>query len=213
MLTKYKHVIWDWNGTLLDDVTLCVNIINNILSKRELKALSHNEYREIFTFPVLDYYMKAGLDLDKYPFEALGTEWMGEYEKEKSNVCLFEGAEEILSYVKQTGREQSILSAYPHITLVEIVSMLGLESYFTNISGLDHIYATSKIDIGKQLVKKIGLKGSEMVFVGDTVHDYEVACEMGADCILIANGHQSKERLITCRVPVFDSLTALRNEL
>lgn len=210
---KYKHIIWDWNGTLLNDIDLCVDIINGILKKRELTELSHDDYKRIFTFPIKQYYINAGIDFNKDSFEVLGIEWINEYERRRSEAWLFEGAKDILNYIRNSGMKQSVLSAYMHDTLTHILDIFELSSYFTHISGLDHIYADGKIDIGKELVKKIGLDKEEMVLIGDTLHDYEVAESIGTECILIANGHQGKDRLLSCNVPVLDSITDLKEYL
>jgi phosphoglycolate phosphatase len=206
MIHKYKHIIWDWNGTLLDDVELCLDIINGILSRRNIKTLSLDDYREIFTFPVKDYYAKAGLDFGVYPFEELGTEWIEEYEKRKGECRLFNGAEDVLKLLSRNGSDQSLLSAYSHDTLVEIVGGFKLDSYFKYLSGLDHIYATSKVDLGKELIKKLNPKKGKVLLIGDTIHDYEVSKEIGTDCLLIAAGHQNKKRLESCGVPVLGNI-------
>ncbi len=206
MFKNYKHIIWDWNGTLFDDVELCVDIINRILVKRNLNSLSLNEYRDIFTFPVKDYYAKAGFDFNKYSFEEVGAEWVEQYESRRLESSLHSGAEELLSQISNSGLEQSILSAYSHHTLEEFVEHFGLKKYFSHLSGLNHIYATSKVELGKNLISTIGLSGGEVLLIGDTVHDFEVSREIGADCLLVASGHQSKERLSECGVTVLDSL-------
>jgi phosphoglycolate phosphatase len=207
-LTKpIKHVIWDWNGTLFDDVELCLDIINSVLTKRNLKTLTLEKYREIFTFPVQDYYEKAGLDFSKYSFEILGREWMDEYEARKNTCGLHLGAEEALKQISQKGIGQSILSAYSQNTLEEIVKNFGIDNYFLHMVGLDHIYATSKIENGKELMKRLGNGKGETLFIGDTVHDFEVANEIGAECILISGGHQEKQKLEECGVMVYESLT------
>ena len=57
---KPRCVIWDWNGTLLDDLQLCLRLLNEMLeedgcpNRYDLAA-----YREIFGFPVVDYYRRA----------------------------------------------------------------------------------------------------------------------------------------------------------
>ena len=206
MINKYKHIIWDWNGTLLDDVELCLEIINGILARRNIKTLSLEDYREIFTFPVKDYYAKAGLDFNIYPFEELGAEWIEEYERRKAECRLFNGAEDVLKLLSRNGSDQSLLSAYSHDTLVEIVGGFNLDSYFKHLSGLDHIYATSKVELGKELIKKINPHNGEILLIGDTIHDFEVSKEIGADCVLIAAGHQNKKRLRTCGVPVVENI-------
>ena len=202
----YKHIIWDWNGTLLNDVGLCVDIINGVLSKKSLGTLTIDKYREIFTFPIKNYYANAGFDFTKYSFEEVGLEWMNEYEIRKTECLLHTGAEETLHLLKDKNIEQSILSAYPQNTLNEIVSHFKLHIFFSHIIGLDNIYATSKVHLGKDLMKKISNGNDNVLLIGDTEHDCEVASEIGADCVLISNGHQSKEKLLSCNVPVFDSL-------
>jgi phosphoglycolate phosphatase len=205
-MRRVKHIIWDWNGTLFNDVELCREIFNGILLRRNLKELSLPVYRNIFTFPVQDYYEKAGLNFAKYPFEILGREWMDEYESRKLECSLHKGAIDILDKVSERGIGQSILSAYSQHTLEEIVQRFGLGKYFTHMVGLDHIYATSKIENGKELIKKLGSDGGKTVFIGDTVHDFEVAREIGAECILVADGHQERIKLEECGVRVFNSL-------
>ena len=68
----YTHIIWDWNGTLLDDVDWCVRSVNKMLEKRKksrLKALC--DYHNVFCFPIIEYYKNVGFDLDYESFEEL----------------------------------------------------------------------------------------------------------------------------------------------
>ena len=212
-MKKYKHIIWDWNGTLFDDVELCHNIINGLLIRNEIEEISLQRYREIFDFPVKKYYANAGLDFSKTSFEVLGKEFMDEYEERKFESSVFIDVKDVLGTVHSLGLTQSVLSAYKHDSLLKITEYFGIKDYFIDLSGLDNIYAASKIDLGKKWIKKSGYKGSEIVLIGDTIHDFEVAREIGTDSILIASGHQSKERLLKCGVPVFDDLISLRPEL
>ena len=195
MIEKYKHIIWDWNGTLFNDTGLSLDLINGLLSKRNLPILTLEEYRNVFTFPVKDYYSKAGFDFTKESFEKVGREWMDEYERRKYEGTLHEGTIDVLGKISSLGIGQSILSAYSQKSLEDIVGYYGLTEYFEHIYGLDNIYASSKIQLGKELMKKLGNGKGETLLIGDTEHDYDVAVEIGADCVLIANGHQSFEKL------------------
>ena len=212
-MKKYKHIIWDWNGTLFDDVELCHNIINRLLIRNEIEKISLQRYREIFDFPVKKYYQSAGLDFNKTSFEILGKEFMDEYEERKFESTVFNEAKDVLESVLLLGITQSVLSAYHHDSLVKITEHFGIKDYFIDLNGLDNIYAASKIDIGKKWIKKSGYKKGEVVLIGDTIHDFEVAEAIGADSILIAGGHQTKERLSKCGVPVYDNLSSLKPEL
>ena len=213
MKKKYKHIIWDWNGTLLNDVDYCRRIINRILVENELPKLSLEKYREIFTFPVQDYYKEAGLDFSKTSFEILGKDFIDEYETKKLTCSLHDNAAEVLLSINKAGIGQSVLSAYLHENLVNILNHYNLTQYFENIIGLDNIYAGSKTHLGLTLVEQLNLPKDEILFIGDTLHDAEVAEAMGVNCILIANGHQVKEKLILNNNMVLENINQLQNYL
>ena len=213
MKKKYKHIIWDWNGTLLNDVDYCRRIINRILVENELPKLSLEKYREIFTFPVQDYYKEAGLDFSKTSFEILGKEFIDEYESKKLTCSLHDNATNVLLSIHKAGIGQSVLSAYLHENLVNILNHYNLTQYFENIIGLDNIYAGSKTHLGLSLIDKLKLPKHEILFIGDTLHDAEVAEAMGVNCILIANGHQVKEKLMLNNNMVLENINQLQNYL
>lgn len=213
MIKNYKHIIWDWNGTLLNDVNFCRKIINRILVENNLPELSLNRYREIFTFPVQDYYQAAGLDFTKTSFEVMGKDFIDEYEENKLTCSLHENAIEVLSAIHKNGIRQSVLSAYLHENLVSILNHYNLTQYFDNIIGLDNIYAGSKTHLGLMLLEQLNLPGDEILFVGDTLHDAEVAATMGVKLVLIANGHQVKEKLVINGNLVLENLDQLQNFL
>ena len=205
IITKYKHVIWDWNGTLLDDVQLCADIINHILEKRNLKPLTVEKYKDIFTFPVVDYYKAAGLDVSGTNFEVMSHEFINEYESKKLDCNLYEGGKEVLEFFRENNLSQSVLSAYSQHTLEEIINHFELTHYFVKLVGLNNIYAASKLENGKKWIKELNINPKEVLMFGDTLHDLEVAEEMGIDCILFAGGHQSKEKLIASGTKVIIS--------
>ena len=209
MIEKYKHIIWDWNGTIFNDVVLGVDIINQLLIERGLEKLSVERYKEVFTIPVKDYYAGLGFDFSKEPFEVVGKFWMDEYERRKFECGLFDGVILLMEKINSLGIGQSILSAYSQHTLEEMVDHFGLRKYFTHIVGLDNIYAASKLHLGIDLMKRLGNGKGETLVLGDTIHDYEVAAEIGADCILMASGHQSKTKLSTVTDNIVDSITDL----
>ena len=160
-----------------------------------MPLLTIKEYHNVFTFPIKDYYSKAGFDFKKESFEKVGREWMDEYERRKYECSLHDGIIEVLNKISSLGIGQSILSAYSQNLLKDMIKHYGLTKYFEHIYGLDNIYASSKIQLGKELMDKLGDGIGETLLIGDTEHDYDVAMEIGADCVLIANGHQSPEKL------------------
>lgn len=208
-----KHIIWDWNGTLLNDVILCRDSMNSILKRFDLPLLSTEKYREVFTFPVSDYYQNAGIDFTKESFEVLGKDFMDMYELHKYECDLYEGVKEGLDYFSKANITQSILSAYHYKTLNEIIRHFGIAKYFENVAGLDNIYAGGKFEIGKRLIEKLPYKKQEIVLIGDTIHDKEVADELGVKSIIIADGHQDEKRLKELNVPLYKNFKAFLSSI
>jgi phosphoglycolate phosphatase len=206
---KYKHIIWDWNGTLFDDAWLCREIMNGMLGRRGLLPLSAERYAHIFDFPVKDYYQRAGWDFEREPFLKLSDEFIEEYERRKLECPLREGAVEVLSRNTRGGTPQSIISAAKQSSVEEMVKWYRVEKLFVNVRGLDNHHAFGKVDIGLKWVTELNIPPGEILMIGDTTHDHEVAMAMGVDCVLIPSGHQDKERLESSGAPVVDSLDEL----
>ncbi len=206
---NYKHIIWDWNGTLLDDAWLCVDVMNQLLVKRGMTMLTIDRYREVFDFPVKEYYRELGFNFNEEPFESPGTEFIDGYNAKWREAHLQENAAEILLKINGTGITQSLLSAAKQQLLEEMTDYFGVTNRFVRILGLDNHYAYGKMEIGKVWMEKLGFKPHEVLFVGDTVHDHEVAVAIGVDCVLFASGHQTSEKLSRCGVPLFETLSEI----
>lgn len=194
-IKNIETIIWDWNGTLLNDTEACRNIINDLLHDRGIKPLSKKKYKKIFTFPVKEYYIKAGFDFDKENFKTPADAFIKEYKKHLRCISLHKNVESILNGFKQKGLKQIIISAMKQDLLMESVGNKGIQHFFDRISGLKTHYATNKLKNANQIIKEMKLIPSKCFLIGDTIHDHEVATALGSDCILIANGHQNIERL------------------
>ena len=203
---NYKHIIWDWNGTLINDVWLVVGIMNKMLKKRQLPRIDLKKYREIFDFPVTKYYLKLGFDFSAESFEELTDEFISEYYRRFNECKLFDEAEEVLQKIRDRGISQSILSASKEDVLIEKIKHYGIDKYFCRIIGLENHYAESKVERGKKWIAKLNLNPQEVLLVGDTIHDYDVSKYIGCDCLLVANGHHNYEKLAKLEVDVISTL-------
>jgi len=208
-ISKYNHIIWDWNGTLLDDAWLCVEIINTFLEDRNLPRVSLEQYRGVFTFPVRSYYKALGFDFQRESWETVSTAFISAYEKNRSRCLLMPGAKAILDRINSLGIDQSILSASKLEYLQKAVVEYGLEGIFIALNGLDNHHAAGKTEIGKAFIIKYSLNSTEVLLIGDTLHDVEVASAIEADCCLVSNGHQALEKLVKSGVPVIKDLSEI----
>lgn len=192
-----KTVVWDWNGTLLNDVDLCIETINKVLRSEGIVTFQNKEeYQRVFQFPIIEYYRKAGFDFEKTSFEQLAKQYM-EYYQPRSLACpLQDGSVVALTTLKEKGFDMYLLSASQLDFLHEQVQQYNIKNYFMELLGLDNIHAHSKAELAKTFVQSRQLNPKEVIFVGDSVHDFEVAQGAGCRSLLIANGHEHKEKLL-----------------
>lgn len=184
-------------------------VINETLAKRNMPTIDLEHYQKIFGFPVIDYYRRLGFDFVDESFEKVGTEFIDGYEAHKFDVSLHDGVEKVLLSLKEKGVSHSILSAYKQNTLDELVEHFGLTEAFVGIVGLDNHYAHSKVDNGVRWMDELQMDKRDVLFVGDTVHDHEVAEAIGVDCVLIPGGHQKREILEETGALVLDSIISV----
>jgi phosphoglycolate phosphatase len=207
---RYNHAIWDWNGTLLDDTWLCVEVLNGLLARRGRGPISEDDYRENFGFPVIHFYEYLGFDTDVDSFERVSHEFIGDYEARWLDECILHpDTHDVLSAMTELGMSHSVLSAAKQEALESGIGHYGIREHFTGLVGADNIYAEGKVTRGKQWIEQLLWKPEEVVMIGDTLHDFEVAEAIGADCILLAHGHHTPERLAATGMPVAHSLQEL----
>ena len=208
-VNQYKGIIWDWNGTMLNDTELAVKSMNNVLLKRGLPEMSIEKYKDVFAFPVREYYLLIGFDFGKEPFEIPANEFIHQYNQMVWDCSLQENTLEILSHFKNCGIRQFVLSAMQQDTLGQCLDFYRIGHFFEQVSGLDDHYANSKLETGRSMLRSLKLEPGELLLIGDTIHDFEVATELGCPCVLVSNGHQSYERLIGTGAKVIEDLSRL----
>ncbi len=211
--TPFRHIVWDWNGTLLDDVAACVDAINAMIRRRGLRPLTHDHYRRIFQFPVKSYYVGLGFDLEDEDWDAIAREFHANYDCTSREAGLRTGVQELLRELRTGGVPMSILSASEEGILENMLQARGIASFFEHVYGLSDLYAASKLELGHALLDALPAAPADVLLIGDTTHDHEVAAAMGCRCWLLAGGHQAPERLRECGCPTFEDLATLADAL
>ncbi len=193
---KQRIILWDWNGTLLNDVELCVNCMNILLEKRHLKKLTLESYRQVFGFPVKAYYAKIGFDFSREDFSIPAKEFMELYHRFLPETALFPCVEKVLEHFRKKGFRQFVVSAMEHHSLIEALKRRNIFSYFEDVSGIDNIYAGGKTEMARAFIRRKNLPAEKIIFVGDTLHDREVARVLGVKYLLVSAGHQAPDILL-----------------
>jgi phosphoglycolate phosphatase len=207
-----RLILWDWNGTLLNDVDACVDAMNQMLAKRSMDFLSIEKYQNIFTFPVQNYYKALGFDFNKDSFEELSIEYIQLYKDLSLKSPLQEGATELLEYFKEKNYKQVIISASEQKALEKQVEERNITKYFDSIIGLDNIHAHSKLHNALAYINELKIKPQNICFIGDTYHDYEVAAAIGCNCILVKSGHMDLVKYTMDNVAIVENLKSLYHE-
>jgi phosphoglycolate phosphatase len=210
-MPRYDYIIWDWNGTILDDLQVNFEVENTLLSRRGRTLIRDiDEYQEKFQFPIIKFYESLDFDLENEKFEDIAREYVLEFDERFYELEVFPDAENVIREFKFKGIEQIILSQTEQRWLEKQVSFHDMAYLFTDLLGARDIYVKGKVSIALEWITKNNIDTSQVLMVGDTLHDYEVAETIGCDCILIARGHQTKEKLLTSGVVVLDSIEELR---
>ena len=208
-IDRLQTVIWDFNGTLIDDLDLVVRSVNVQLGRRGLPSVTIERYRDVFGFPVEAYYRKIGLDLDAEAMTELSAEFFDLYASGVASCPLHAGIREALERFRDAGVRQLVLSAMEERLLLATLDRLSIAGFFKASYGLDHMRADSKVKRAGKLLRDFNVEPTTALWIGDTDHDAEVAESLGVACVLIARGHQSRARLEATRCPVYDRVADL----
>ena len=82
-----KHIIWDFNGTLLNDTQLSLDVDNNVFEKLGIPAITLDDYRNNMTMPVRDFYPAVGVDYSVHSYETIARLWLDEFNQKAGFRC------------------------------------------------------------------------------------------------------------------------------
>lgn len=209
---EYKCVIWDWNGTLFDDVGASLRAVNGMMQSRGLPDLSLDTYREYMDVPIERFYLRAFLT-DTLDMDAVSPEYGALYARFASELMFSETARGLLQTLRAAGLCQVILSGANTGIIQHYLDKFRIEEYFDAVSGSDDLLVGEKMERLKSLLQRLGLQGRECLLIGDTLHDSETAEAAGADCVLLESGHQAGAALRETGWPVLADMDALHSYL
>jgi phosphoglycolate phosphatase len=192
-LAAIRHVVFDWNGTLIDDCALAVATVNALRVERGMAPITREEYRRAFRFPIADFYRTIGFEVDHQSFAQLMASYLVRFNAKVDECPLHRGARETLAALRAGGVGVHILSASHRDTLARSLVAKRLHGAFGEVAGLHHELATDKRTIGQALSARLAADPGLILYVGDTDHDYEVASALGWRFLFVDHGHQAAD--------------------
>ncbi|WOX24064.1 HAD family hydrolase [Streptomyces solicathayae] len=204
-----KHLVWDWNGTLLDDIHAVIGATNAAFEELGLEAITLERYRELYTVPVPKFYERL---MGRLPTDAEWVVMDDAFHKHywaRADACgLTAGAAELLAERQAAGRTQSLLSLAPHDRLIPIVRRHGIEERFVRVDGRVDASTAGKAEHMVRHLRALGsvVSPERVVVIGDAADDAVAAAHVGAKAVLFTGGSHSRASLARVGVPVVDSL-------
>ena len=209
---KYKNIIWDWNGTILNDTPVAFEATNILLERFDYPKITLEFYRDNIDTPIVNFYSKI-FDLNKHDVKMLDDEWGALYNQLSDKIQLHAGVEEMLSTFANNNLNQIILSAFKTNEIAKYARKFSIEHFFDDILGTQNIVMESKTVRGRRYIQENGFTSEQTLYIGDTAHDYHTARDLGVDCILFSGGQQSPRLLQQCGVPVYEDFEAIKIHL
>lgn len=100
-MKKYDYILWDWNCTIVDDLNVNFKTINQLLEARNLPTITLQKYKEIFTFPIIEFYRSAGFDCQDYNYNLLVKDYNSAYASQMHDISLMPYTESVLSDINK----------------------------------------------------------------------------------------------------------------
>lgn len=204
-----RHVVWDWNGTLFDDLHLVVEAVNAGIAPLGIRSITLEDYRTHYTRPVKVFYERlAGGEISHRDWLDLDRRFHDAYRDLLPTAGLSADAVEALTAVAEVPAGQSLLSMYPHHDLVPLVERLGVSSYFQRIDGLQGERGARKAGFLEAHLRELMADEdpSTVLLIGDATDDAVAAAHVGAPAVLVDNGSHHRDELESMGFPVASSL-------
>ncbi|WEH17577.1 HAD hydrolase-like protein [Streptomyces sp. VNUA24] len=202
------HIVWDWNGTLLNDNEAIIGATNAAFAELGIEPITLERYRELYCVPVPKFYERliGRLPSDE-EWEAMDVVFHRYYAEHRVACGLTDGVPGLLTEWVSGGRSQSILSMYVHEELVPLVRGFGIEPHFVRVDGRTGPSGGSKAEhMVRHLRRLADVEPERTVVIGDAADDAVAARHVGARAVLYTGGSHSRASLEWVGVPVVDTL-------
>jgi phosphoglycolate phosphatase-like HAD superfamily hydrolase len=206
MVDPRTHLVWDWNGTLLNDLDLVVACTNAAFASVGGGLISVDQHRVKFRRPVADYYAEVlGRAIDADEFGRLDKIFHDAY---RVGLTTCQLAADAMSAIGEWSGTQSLLSMWFHDELVPATETYGLSGLFGRIDGLrSEVAGDRKATHLVRHLDELQVDARSVVLIGDSLDDADAADVVGAACVLYTGGFTDPQRLRASGRPVADTLT------
>ncbi|HEY5793005.1 MAG TPA: HAD family hydrolase [Chthoniobacterales bacterium] len=199
-----RNLIFDWSGTLADDLPPVLVATNAIFREYGQRDLTLEEFRRHFRLPFSEFYAEL---LPEATLEGLEPLYERFFAGLQDDVELLPGARELLEFCRRTERRTFLLSSIKATHFEVQAANLGVRDLFEHA----YVQVMDKREKIREILSIHQLDPAETLFIGDMVHDIETARHGGVLGVAITTGYDPVEKLLPARPAVIvDSLNSLR---
>jgi len=188
----FKNLIFDWSGTLVDDMAPVIEATNAVLGIYGIAPYDREGFRRSFRLPYREFYEEI---LPGVALEELEAHFRPAFDAATSLVTVLPHAREKLEWAKARGLRMFVLTSMDADAFMKQLEEFGMKGYFeaTYAGVLD------KRELIAHILESHGLAKSETAFVGDMTHDVETARHGGISSIAVLTGYHHAEVLAGVR--------------
>lgn len=197
-----KLAVFDWNGTLFDDLPANLDGANNTLALFDVPPVTTEEYQDRFNFPILHFYVNCGIHTDDYlaRHEEAAEAFLSVYEREALKCELRDGAIDFLKWLRAQNVHVMILSNHIRPNVENQLRRFGILELFDGISCNEVADAAMISSLNKQERLQDYMSGhnfdlSQSFIIGDSLEEPHIAKQIGLTSINITGGCLSEKRL------------------
>jgi len=188
----FRNIIFDWSGTLVDDLGPVIEATNAVLGNYNIAPLDREEFRRLFRLPYREFYSDL---LPHVPLEDLEALFRPAFDAAITPVTVLPHAREKLEWCAACGIRTFVLTSMDTTAFERQMDNFGLRHRFeATYSGV-----SDKREIIHQILENHGLNPDETAFVGDMTHDVETARHGGISSIAVLTGYNHAEILARVR--------------
>jgi len=183
-----RNIIFDWSGTLVDDLPAVLKASNFVLTQSGKPEMSLDEFRAEFALPFTKFYDRH---TPHVPMPQLESWFHASFKQAQDSVCELPHAREFLEFCRANKLRTFLLSTVHSDYFAAQCRVTGFDAF------LEKPY-TDVWDKRKkihEILAENSLKPDETLFIGDMEHDIETAIHGGVQSCAVLTGYNTLDQL------------------
>ena len=187
-MKQYSVIVFDWDGTLMDSTHGIVQAIQGACRDLELKVPSAAQAAWVIGLSLEPALRHAVPELTKSLEPLFLERYRHHYLGRDQTLKLFDGIPELLADLKATGATLAVATGKSRVGLNRALTSTALHSTFQASRTADETFGKPHPGMLLELMDELMVEPAQVVMVGDTSHDLQMAANAGVHGLGVAYG-------------------------